>query len=508
MIQRIKSRKTLACFAAFAAFLLPLGSSATAFAQAPPESGSIVIGAWTFKPEAELRVRGEYRRNPLDSVGLAAPVLWDPAPSSGGGTASAAANPNIDNAWAVSERTRLGLSVERAQVTATLILQDARVLGDLPATQISPSLAAGSGLGGLGSFAGAGGFSVFESYIDIHSTSGRAMFLRVGRQRVVWGDGRLLGESDWTLSPRSLDAARFGVELGDFDLELLAALLAPPGTYIEPPANSASDASIKRGSGAQLFGLDLVWHGMPLLNAELSALYRASRTISANGLLSAPTPALTPSDTITLDGRVFGDYRGFRYSAEGAYQLGRVASYGVNRDISAFAISARASLETALPWHLTFGAQGAYASGDDGNPDTTLPQKRFDPLLADAYENVGPMGFYAWSNILSVGGFINVKPADWVSAQAGYRFASLANAKGRWTSASLTSLGSDATTDAGTLGHEIDVALTLNPWDVVEFKTGYGLFAYGDKAKALLANTPAAADMQHWVYFQTLVRVP
>lgn len=505
MIRRTISRKTLACFAAGAAALSLLHSPGEAFAQAPPLSDSIVIGAWSFRPSAELRVRGEYRRNPLDSVGSGLPLHWDPASSESTGLVGGALQQNIDNAWAISERTRLGLEVERAQVTAKLLLQDSRVLGDMPATQVLPAQSSLGGLGGLGSLSG---LSLFEAYIDVHSLSGRSMFLRVGRQRVTWGDGRLIGESDWTMAPRSLDAARFYVELGDFDLELLAALLAPPGTYVEPAASATSGSPVKRGTGAQLYGLDLKWHGMPLLNAELSALARVSRTFSSAELLGVRTPALTPGDTVTLDGRVFGDYRGFRYAAEGAYQLGRVASYGVNRDISALALSLRASLETALPWHLTMGAHAAYASGDDGTIDASSTQKRFDPILADAYENLGPMGFYAWSNVLEAGGFVNVKPADWLRAQAGYRYASLANAKGRWTASSLVSLGSDSTVDASTLGHELDVAFTLDPWDVVQFKAGYGLFLYGDKAKAILKDTPAAADMQHWVFIQTLVHVP
>jgi hypothetical protein len=54
----------------------------------------------------------------------------------------------------------------------------------------------------------------------------------------------------------------------------------------------------------------------------------------------------------------------------------------LNRDLRAFALAARASWETALPGHLTFAAEGAYASGDDGHatgaPDgnvSVLPTK-------------------------------------------------------------------------------------------------------------------------------------
>jgi hypothetical protein len=283
----------------------------------------------------------------------------------------------------VSERSRLGLAVDRGPVTGAFTLQDARLLGS------TQSLFTGAGQAALPSFA------PYEAYVDVHTRTGRRAFLRIGRQRVVWGDGRLVGANDWSLTGRSLDAARFGVQVGDVDIEAMAVLLAAPGNA---PPIVAGTQSPTPGTGAQLYGLDAKWHILPLLQVEVTGLARIARE---------PAPSsLVPSDTYVIDGRISGDHRGFRYAIEGAYELGRVASYGVLRDQQALALAARLGLETALPWHLTFGAEVAYATGDNGDPSGT--QKRFDPILPDEHVTLGPMGLFAWSNVLTAGASVTV----------------------------------------------------------------------------------------------------
>jgi hypothetical protein len=495
---RLLSSPTLVSGAALAS-LLAFGS--TAAAQAPPLSEAIVIGSWTFRPSAELRVRGELRQNPVtyssDGTAVLADAYRQELPVNYGSVP-------IDTQWGLSERARLGMAVDRGPVTAVLVLQDSRVLGTLTGG-VSDGVGGVGGLGGLGGLAaGAYGLSMREAYLDVHSRSGRPMFLRVGRQRVVWGDGRLLGESDWGPTPRTLDAARFGFQVGDFDIELMGALLSPPfAQTIAGP--TAGETNAREWTGAQLYGANIRWHFLPLLNAELVALSRIIRIPGDTAAFASSVP-MTPGDTHVLSARLSGDSRGFRYSVEGAYELGRVASYGKNREIGAFAAAARASLETALPGHLTFGAQGSFASGDSG--DTGGKQTRFDPILPDEFSNHSPMGLYAWSNLIEAGGDLSVTPVDELTLSAGYRFAALADSKGRWTTGALTAVGASNANDSSVLGHEIDAGLTITPWEPIQLKAGYGLFLFGDKAKAILSGAGQTESMQHWGYLQALVHAP
>jgi hypothetical protein len=97
-----------------------------------------------------------------------------------------------------------------------VVLQDARTL-DLGSTS-TPLI-------GPGSFGVTG---AFEAWAEAHTDSMRPSFVRVGRQPVTWGEGRLLGEEDWSPAGRSLDAVRGRLAVGDGSFELLAAALTDP----------------------------------------------------------------------------------------------------------------------------------------------------------------------------------------------------------------------------------------------------------------------------------------
>jgi hypothetical protein len=477
-------------------YLLALAKAATVLAllswgpsvaaQASPLPDSFAVGAWTFRPSLEVRVRGEYRRHPFDAGG----DVYDTASIFGESSGSTlprvkGTQPEVSNQYFLTERARLGIAVDRGPVTAAVTLQDARVWGDSGVTQL---IAPGEPVPPA--------FAPHEAYLDLHTRAGRRVFFRIGRQAVTWGDGRLIGENDWSITGRSLDAGRFGFQAGDFDVEMLAAMLATPGRYL--PANAPSSTALKEGSGAQLYGLNAVWHALPLLQPEVTGLARIVRD---------PTPTtLTPSSTFVIDGRIAGDRRGFRYALEGAYELGQVAGYGVIRDLSAFAFAARATWETALPGHLTFGAEGAYASGDNGSPTGTV--KRFDPILPDEHALLSPMSLVAWSNLILGGGTLGVRPAEEVGLLAGYRYAALAEPGGRWSNAALAPIGAAPANTSRSLGHEIDASIRVAPWRLFEAEAGYGLFVRGSGADAILQAASRPATLQHWAYLQMTGRVP
>jgi hypothetical protein len=491
--------------AAAAAGLALLAAPSAARAQASPLPESITVGAWTFRPLVDVRVRGEYRRHPFDAGGdqYDSPAIFaqdyqSPLPR------ITTTQPGVKDQYFVSERTRAGIAIDRGPITAAVTLQDARAWG------------AGIGLLAAPGQPTAPVFAPYEAYLDAHTRSGRRVFFRVGRQAVTWGDGRLLGANDWSYTGRSLDAARFGFQVGDFDIEMLGALLAMPGRYTPgapsglgalggvgtaTSALTSSGTTLREGSGAQLYGLDVTWRILPLLNVEITGLARIARD---------PLPStITPANTFVIDGRLFGDYRGFRWAFEGAYELGKVASYGENRELRAFAFAARASWETALPGHLTFAAEGAYASGDKGESTGTI--KRFDPILPDEHTQLSPMSLVAWSNLILGGGSLSVRPIDELTILAGYRYAALAEPGGRWSSAALTPIGAVPTNTARSLGHEIDAAFTIAPFSAArtfEIEPGYGLFIRGEGAGNILRDAGRAATLQHWAYLQLRARLP
>lgn len=469
-----------------------LGASALTFAQPGSAQSTgfrdgLAVGAWVFEPSIDVRIRAEYRRVPVDTGGLVYASTAILADADGSATPTIAATlPGVRDQAFVAGRTRLGLRVARGPVTAQVTLEDARVWGieDLP-----PSGPRAPALPRL---------APLDAFIELGQARRRPTFFRVGRQRVTWGDGRLLSENDWGQVGRALDGARFYTQAGDIDIDLLAAMLAPPGGL--PPAVTGARGSTSAGPGSQLYGARAAWRLAPLFNIEPTALLRAVRE---------PVPAsLTPGDTALGSLRLFGAKRGFVYSAEGAYELGRVASVGDARPLSAFALAARAQLETKLPWHMTFGAHASYASGDS-DPSSSGTVTRFDPILPDERQNHGPLGLVAWSNSVDAGGEIALRPGDRTTVTLGYRWLGLAQPTDRWTTAALVPVGAAPANGSTSIGHELDVVLTTAPWDAFRLETGYGICAFGAGAEAVLESAQrSTGSVQHWGYVAARVIAP
>lgn len=515
--------------------LLVALAPAAASAQSELFDEGIQVGDWVFQPMLELRLRGEYHRHPT-TVGGEQPASTALLAHENGSNQAphGTTAPRADDQWLLAERARLGLRVSYELVRGVLVLEDARALGFVPG---SPSeLDAG----------GFGTFAPYEAYLAVGTgmdpparADGRdadrvdkqlgeqeqkrqaleaaygaaspvfpehqdwGVELRLGRQAVQWGDGRLVGCSDWALRGHSLDAVRLRARVGDFDLDSLAALLASPAPLSPEVSGDATGSPTEAGwgTGAQLYGLDATWRALPLLRIELTALARIVRE---------PVPTeLTPSDVVALGGRVFGEELGFRYAAEGVYELGRVASYGTIRELSAFAVAARASLLTSLPWSFEFGLRGAYASGQDPDEAADGTVGRFDPLVPELHEGRGLMELQAWSNAIEAGAFVAATPFDEGRLRVGFDFHGLANPADRWTSASLCPVGAAPDNESHILGYEIQAAFGVTPWEPLDFEAGYGLLVLGRGGRAVLgAAGRGERDVAQLAYLQAKLAAP
>jgi len=474
---------------------LVIATAATpAAAQLEPLREGLSVGEWTFYPSLELRVRGEYRRHPAE-IGTSLYSSRSPQaegfesilPELAPGTEAP-----VDDQYVVGERARLGLRVSYDVLSAKLTLQDARTLG-IPAPA-----------NGRRDPTTHGEFMPYEAWMEVRtSVEDPWLWVRVGRQPVRWGDGRLIGDNDWSPRGNTYDAARAHFELGEVDLELLGALLAVPGLTTAQYPGGPNTAS---GSGTQLYGLDLRWPVIPLFGVEAAALARVVRD---------PVPvALARGNTFTADLRLFGQERGFRYAVEGAYQFGRVAGYGFNWDVQAFAAAGYADWRTTLPGELQFAVHGAYASGDgDGGQqraDTERTLQRFDPISPTTHEHHGLMDLYAWSNMFDGGLSLGAKPQDMVDVGLGYTFVGLAEPNGRWTSANLIVVGASESNESRILGHEVDASVMVQPWEAFGVGLGYGAFIMGDGGKAIYTDSGRGEqrNLLHYAYLQAELKAP
>lgn len=443
--------------------------------------GGFEAGEFVFHPLVEVRLRGELRHDPPnDRIFGSKPVLQV-------GPITTGAEPLRDQ-LVLWERARLGLAVQRGPVTAKLTLQDVRLVGD-------PMSA--------GRLAGQPDLPVtepFEAYFALTTDEGEVDF-RLGRQQIQLGDGRLIGTSDDSATGRSLDAIRVVGKIDDFDLQAFAAMLVPPG---EPTIVSEEDRGL--APGAQLYAVDATWRFQPWLAFEVTGLARVVR--------QPLVLVLTPSDTFVGALRVFGDHRGVRYSAMGAFEGGRVALQGApaNSTLIAGAAAGRVEWETSLPWHMTFGAQGAFATG--GHGEGTAPDiSTFDPILPDTHLHFGQSGFYGWSNIIDAGGDFGVQPLPELGLRVGYQFAALADPAGRWVTATLQPVGEDRTSDDRVLGHVPHFDLEARPFEELRIAASYAALVLGGGAKAVYASarpdlTSSVPSVAHFAMVDAGVVIP
>jgi hypothetical protein len=480
---------------------LGVALASPAEAQQPPAAPEkIAVGDWQLSPSMGVRVWGEYRRD---------------APDLGGLDFFGRPTPRVRDAWLVMERARLGLGVERGAVRGQITLQDARALG-------SPSPNARF----IGS-RGVGKLEPYEAFLEMRSSGARPHYLRLGRQAVVWGEGRLVGDADLGPAGRSLDAARGRLAFGNFDFEAVAVILEVPG----PLGTAFGDTTGPSTSGVQLYGLSAGWTIDPLLKIEVFGLARVSRSRGAELDGSRFAAARLSGERYTAALRVSGDKSGWSYGAEGAYQLGTAASIALGgSDISAWAAAVHVQKTVdELLFTPTFRLAGSYASGDDGKG----AYKQFDPLLADPRRFHGQTDLFAWSNMMDVAARAQVVPWRDTTFALEYRYARLAQSRGEWIGSYLTAIGSNVvppaipTTPAAPpprigdgeeeLGHELDVVFTYRPWIPLELRAGWSGLLLGDAARSIMSAHArgrrdavgiAPADIAQYAYLQATLSMP
>jgi hypothetical protein len=446
--------------AGLVAFVWSAGARAQVAAPAPE---TLAIGDWRVAPVLEARMRGEYRHD-LDG----------------------------QDKGLLAERARLGVEVTRGPVEGRVVFQDSRAWGLGVASDMVP---------GPSPLAVTG---VYEAWGEAHSSGARPSFLRIGRQEVTWGEGRLLGASDWSPAGRTLDALRGHLTAGDWGFEVLGAVLEDPLA----PFAASSSTNIYAVSPAygELFGARAEWALDPLFAVEA---YGLARLAQSNPLASLSDSVRGQTYTPAL--RLHGTGHAWTWGAEGAYQAGHAD--GINGPTVARA-AARSAWATASHVAYVFehtvlspGVRlgGSYATGDDGGST----YHAFDPLLPDVHTWYGAMDLFSWSNEIEGNARLTIVPFTDTVGAVEYRYARLAQPGGAWTTGYLNQLvGVPGNTKAG-LGNEIDAHLAWSPWPPVEVGAGYSILVLGDGAKAVIGGSSLPPpSLSHYAYLQAILHVP
>jgi hypothetical protein len=240
-----------------------------------------------------------------------------------------------------SMRTRLALTALLQEDVALFVqVQDVRFWGEDRILATAPGVT-----------------ELHQGHITVGRILSRDIAARVGRQEMMFGAERLVGNADWTQRARAFDGVRatFGA--------------APTGT-LDLFATRVADRTAARETDADFHG---AYGSFPLvsgLTADVYGLYNRAR----------PTPART--DQGTFGGRLgLAPRGGFMAEAEGALQFGERGE----RDVRAWMLRAHAG-----PVLLDGRARVLLSLEHySGGPPTDERARAFDALYGTAHRFLG-----------------------------------------------------------------------------------------------------------------------
>lgn len=448
---------TLAALAA-----LPL-TLATALGQAPKSATDskanpfrFLDGALVFDLEERVRFEGSNNTRDFDD----------------------SINDDHDDTWA-SNRFRFGIAIKPARwLKLYAQLQDTREWdSDRPNTP------------GLRGSQGDDHFDLRQGYVEIADYERVPLGLTLGRQRVNYGERRLLADPNWNQLGRTFDGVKLRWQRGKFAADLFAAR----------PVQSKDEVFNDSDAADNLFALYTTNSFVPWQETDWYWIYRdkgddqpdlgPTNRIDPRGAWNGPAQRIHTLGTRWKSKP--GALHGWDYLLEAAYQWGEVwegdrSSPGLDHHAAALSASGGYTFARAA-WKPRLGLEYNFATGDENPADGK--SESFQNLFPGNHVLYGHLDVFGWRNLHNLRVQVNVKPvkaidielsyhAFWLDETSDYGFLN----NGISTLRTRTPDGRDVRTiGAGRFaGHEVDLFVK---WNVAEHLTvdfGYNHFFAGE----------------------------
>ncbi|RME91026.1 MAG: hypothetical protein D6767_05885 [Candidatus Hydrogenedentota bacterium] len=332
-------------------------------------------------------------------------------------------------------------------------IQDARVFGDEQ-----------NGASGLSTANETQALDVREAYVDLANFLGSPLNLQIGRQKLIYGDQRLIGGLDWTNVGRSFDAARLKWDTKTNSLHAWAAILTE---------DNSNDLKNWNGNNSREQYLSSLYNTYKGINNLFLDTYYINKTDQLNNYY-LHTLGLRITNR-TNKGKASGD---FDYTLEAAYQLG---DKNKNTKISAYAAALALGYKIGLGVPVRLGAEFDIASGDKDATDNKY--ETFANLVPTNHLYYGQADLISWQNMLAGNFNLTFFFTKAFSTKVAYWYLSRLTEKDAWYNVGGGVASALSTNTEKELAHEIDVTLKYKAREYLFFGAGYSIALRGKALK-------------------------
>lgn len=281
----------------------------------------------------------------------------------------------------IMQRTRLDIAADVVKNTTVFIsVQDSRIWGE-EATTITT--------GNEGQTV-----DISQAWFQLDNLFGQPVSLKIGRQSLQYGDGRVIGNGEWSNYARRFDAAKLMYNTKLFSFDIFYSKIADPVISTATPMPSERDA-------------------------YMSGLYAAIRSIPNNTvdlylLNDRNDDPAVQQDVYTYGARLAGKVSALDYTGELALQSG---DNRLNTSQRSHAYAVKAGYTLPLAMALRIGAEYAFATGNKSS--STDKNEAFYVPYQGAHSFYGFTDDVSWTNLKAFSLSLSCKPSKnlWASAE-------------------------------------------------------------------------------------------
>jgi hypothetical protein len=387
----------------------------------------------------------------------------------------------------VGSRIRLHVGYEPAADLGFFFqIQDSRLLGSETSTASNEK-----------------NLDLHQGYLTVKNLAG-PLTMTLGRQEMMFGDSRLVGNFGWSNIGRSFDGLRLNYSPGVFRMDGWATVTR----QYDNAATADPDFTRPSRDSQQFYGIYTSVKAKTLTMEPYAMYLRDTGNedeLDSTGALISPitAPAARGQDRVTAGLRVDGKAasESVDFTGEGAYQTGTMDARGTTpkSDLSAYAFAVKAGYTLPVTFKPRIGIEYDRASGDDDPTDDQF--KTFENLFPTNHIHYGTMDYVGWRNMQDLRFSLGIKPTKTTGLSLDYHMFHLVEETDNWYAASgkIFKTTPSGNTETG-LGQELDLAAYAMIKEKLRLEAGYGRFFPGDYVEA---NFPDATDDADFFYLQT-----